>query len=339
VTARVSIPSTRLDTGNQVILLADGALAIAGMRRNPANNDLVAWVARIGQDGTTQWEQTFLDRPLTVPYAVTAMPNGDIVVAGTATQDEKTGPQGWAARISADGKTVLWNKVFGKGGDDSLQAVKPLADGGVIAVGWTSVERPAGEDRNLWVVNLDGDGKMRWEKKDLGDEADEKGKAVRVTPEGDLVVLAEASRVPAESAAPTDSPDGSTAVNKPWLLRLTADGAVRWQKRDFGGKPDESDTFEAFAPAGDGGFFIVGATESKGAGRKDAWLVRVDADGKMLWDTIFGEQFDDEFTALAAMADGGVVVGGGTAKLIESTAPKQNPQAEAKLWLMRLGYQ
>ncbi|MCW5770787.1 MAG: hypothetical protein KIT16_04065, partial [Rhodospirillaceae bacterium] len=339
VSARKSIPSARLDSGNAVFLLSDGAVALAAARRNPANGAFVAWVARLSQDGDVQWEQTFLDRKLTVPYAVTALSNGDLVVVGTATADEKTGPQGWAARISADGKTVLWNKLFGKGGDDSLQAVRALPDGGLIAVGWTSVERPAGEDRNLWVVNIDADGNMRWEKKDLGDEADEKGKAVFVAADGDILVLAESSRAPAQTNPENEATEGGVAVNKPWLLRLTGDGTVRWETRDFGGNAERSDTLDAIVPAGDGGFFIAGATESKGAGRKDAWLVRIDSGGKVLWDAIFGDRFDDEFTAVAPLLDGGVVVGGGTASLIEMAAkPQQPPQAEAKLWLMRLGY-
>jgi len=349
---RKSISSTRFESGNAVIRLADGALVMAAARRNLGNNTLVAWVARISPEGEVQWQHTFVERSLTVPYAVTALANGDIVVVGTATQDDKSGPQGWAARLSGDGKTVIWNRVFGKGPDDSLQAVAALADGGVIAVGWTSAEHNQAEDRNLWIVNLDPAGKPRWEKKDLGDEADERGKAVLVAENGDILVVAETSRAPATAAParpghPAQPVVDSGPVNKPWLIRLAPDGTVRWEQR-YAGAKDKSDSLDAIVPAGDGGFFLAGSTETKGAGRKDGWLMRIDAQGERLWEKEFGSPFDDEFTALAALADGGVLTGGGTAVKLDVLPPRTPPRgaprpdpvipAEAKLWLQRLGY-
>ncbi|HEY7607968.1 MAG TPA: protein kinase [Alphaproteobacteria bacterium] len=357
---RKSVSNARFDTGNAIVLRPEGGVAMAAARRNLGSNTIVAWVARAAEDGEVQWQHTFQEHALTIPYAMTLLANGDMIVVGSATEQGQNGPKGWAARISADGR-VLWNKLFGKGVDDSLQSAAMLPDGGIIAVGWTNVERPAGDDRNLWILNLDGDGNVRWEKKDLGDEADEKGKAVFVAEGGDIVVLAEASRAlaAAPGTAPRPAPPPGAApqraeaepVNKPWLLRLAADGALRWDKRYSGGKDDRSDSLDVIVPAGDGGFFMAGSTESKSAGRKDGWLVRIDAEGAVLWDRNYGDQFDDEFTALTALADGGVLVGGSTALKIEAPAPPsapprgprapakpESPAAEAKLWLLRLGY-
>jgi hypothetical protein len=358
---RKSVSNARFDTGNAIVLRPDGGVSMAAARRNIGTNTIVAWVARASADGEAEWQHTFQEYALTIPYALTMLANGDMVVVGSATEQGQNGPKGWAARISSDGR-VLWNKLFGKGIDDSLQGVAMLPDGGIVAVGWTNVERPAGDDRNLWIINLDGDGAVRWEKKDLGDEADEKGKAVFVAEGGDIVVLAEASRAPAAapSTAPKPAPPRPDAkpqpaeaepVNKPWLLRLAPDGAVRWDKRYSGGKDDRNDSLDIIVPAGDGGFFMAGSSESKSAGRKDGWLVRIDGDGATLWDGNYGDQFDDEFTALTALADGGVLVGGSTAVKLETPAPPpapprgsrapakpEPPAAEAKLWLLRLGY-
>ncbi len=355
---RKSIANTRFDTGNAIVLRPDGGVAMAAARRNLGTNSIVAWVARASAEGELQWQHTFQEHALTIPYALTLLANGDMVVVGSATEQGKNGLKGWAARIAADGR-VLWNKTFGKGIDESLQSVALLPDGGIIAVGWTNVERAAGDDRNLWVLNLDGEGGVRWEKKDLGDEADEKGKAVLVAEGGDIVVLAEVSRAPAapqRATAPRPAPRPGAAppaaetepVNKPWLLRLAPDGAIRWDKRYSGGKDDRNDSLDSIAPAGDGGFIMSGSTEGKGAGRKDGWLVRIDAEGAQLWDQQYGDQFDDEFTALTALPDRGVLIGGSTALKLETPPPapprggrppaKPEPPVEAKLWLLRLGY-
>jgi hypothetical protein len=71
----------------------------------------------------------------------------------------------------------------------------------------------------------------------------------------------------------------------------------------------------------------------------------------VLWDQQYGDQFDDEFTALTALPDGGVLIGGSTATKGEApaappTPPRggrpgakpEPPPAEAKLWLQRYGY-
>lgn len=353
---RKTIGNARFDTASAVVLRPDGGVALAAARKNLGSNSIVGWVARATAEGELQWQHTFQEYALTIPYALTVLANGDMIVVGSATEQGQTGTKGWAARIAADGR-VLWNKLYGKGVDDSLQSVAMLPDGGIIAVGWTNVERPAGDDRNLWILALDGEGAVRWEKKDLGDEADERGKAVLVAEGGDIVVLAEASRVPPRPAAAPPKPARPGAapaldaepVNKPWLLRLAPDGTVRWDKRLSGGKDDASDSLDALVPAGDGGFFMSGSTESKGAGRKDAWLVRVDSEGTVLWDQRYGDQFDDEFTALTALPDGGVLTGGSTALKVETPAPAparparpgakpEPPAAEAKLWLLRHGY-
>ena len=346
---RKTITNARFDTANAIVLRADGGVTLAAARKNLGTNSIVGWVARASAEGELQWQHTFQEYALTIPYALTVLANGDMIVVGSATEQGQTGTKGWAARISADGR-VLWNKLFGKGIDESLQSVAMLPDGGIIAVGWTNVERPAGDDRNLWVLALDGEGAVRWEKKDLGDEADEKGKALLVAEGGDIIVLAESSRAPPKQPGRPGAEAADTLpVNKPWLLRLAPDGTVRWEKRYSGGKDDRSDSLDAIVRAGDGGFFMSGSTESKGAGRKDAWLVRVDSEGALLWEQHYGDQFDDEFTALTALPDGGVLTGGATAVKTEAPAPatpprgqrpgaKPEPQAEAKLWLLRFGY-
>jgi serine/threonine protein kinase len=358
---RKSFSNARVESGNAVIHLGDGATVIAAARRDASNNSIVAWVVRIAPDGEqAQWEQTFGNRTLTIPYAVTALPNGDIVVVGTAAQSDK-GTQGWAARISAKGK-VVWEKLYGEPGDDNLQAVAALLDGGIIAVGSANVVRPNADDSNLWILNLDAEGNVRGQKRDLGDDADERGKAVAVAEDGDIVVLAETSRVPPKPARPAQparpgqpgrQPEVDLPpVNKPWILRLSPDlQTVRWTKPYTAGKDDKHDWLDAIASSGDGGFVLAGTTESRGAGKKDGWLLRIDGAGNQLWDKSYGEQFDDEFTAVAVLPDGGVIVGGSAQVKGEQPPPATRPPVpprpglkgdagadEAKIWLERLGY-
>jgi hypothetical protein len=62
----------------------------------------------------------------------------------------------------------------------------------------------------------------------------------------------------------------------------------------------------------DGGFVVVGSTKSFGAGERDVYLIRVDADGEMLWSKTFGGVADDEARSVRQTSDGGFIICGGT---------------------------
>jgi hypothetical protein len=65
------------------------------------------------------------------------------------------------------------------------------------------------------------------------------------------------------------------------------------------------------AAVGAGGFVIAGKTHSTGRGRSDLWLVRLDAEGDLLWERTLGGDRNDRARVIAPQIDGGVVAAGG----------------------------
>ena len=94
-----------------------------------------------------------------------------------------------------------------------------------------------------------------------------------------------------------------------YLIRIDANGDTLWT-RSYGGVQEEIG--ESISVANDGGFFLVGTTQSYGAGKKDMYVVRTDAAGDTIWTQTFGGPEDDLCFAVAATNDGGYVLGGGT---------------------------
>ncbi len=63
----------------------------------------------------------------------------------------------------------------------------------------------------------------------------------------------------------------------------------------------------------DGGYIVAGTTHSRYVGMGDIWVIKTDAQGNMVWDSIFGGREDDQGTSIQQTADGGYIIAGTTA--------------------------
>jgi len=90
------------------------------------------------------------------------------------------------------------------------------------------------------------------------------------------------------------------------VYKLDALGEITWQRAY--GTPG-TDEARALVPTSDGGFFLAGLTPDAG-GSGDAWVVRLDSAGSILWQkAIGGGEYETLWTG-SVSADGGFVVGG-----------------------------
>lgn len=214
-----------------------------------------------------------------------------------------------AAARPVSNPAILWQACVGSHADDTFHAVEPTPDGGCIAVGFMTLPpvdtRTVHGRREMLAVKYAKSGAQEWKKTFGGFENDEAC---------DLVVLADGSSLVVGS---TDSPQGDVSAyhgcNDLWAVRLDASGNTRWQKA-FGGSLE--DFGFGVIPAADGSFVIAGATSSNDGdvsgshGGSDAWLIRIDDAGNLLWQTCIGGKGDDmAFDVIRGIDDGFVAVG------------------------------
>lgn len=76
----------------------------------------------------------------------------------------------------------------------------------------------------------------------------------------------------------------------------------------FGGSAD--DWGWATAPTSDGGYVLAGSTDPTGAGVGDAYLVKIDASGRLEWERTYGGAAVDIARAVVQTPDGGFVMAG-----------------------------
>jgi hypothetical protein len=95
--------------------------------------------------------------------------------------------------------------------------------------------------------------------------------------------------------------DGGGSENPP------TPAAITWEKT-LGGTAN--DTAGQVLLTDDGGYIVVGTTSSFGAGGSDVYLVKLDAEGNVLWEKTYGAEDDEQGRSIARTTDGGYIITG-----------------------------
>ncbi|MGD8537017.1 MAG: hypothetical protein PVF66_14310, partial [Candidatus Aminicenantes bacterium] len=92
-----------------------------------------------------------------------------------------------------------------------------------------------------------------------------------------------------------------------WALKLSFTGDIEWQ-RTYGGIQSE----EAYSiqETSDGGYIVVGYTDSFGLGNEDIWVLKLTSEGDIEWQRTFGGSGVDWATSVQQTSDGGYIIGG-----------------------------
>ena len=94
-----------------------------------------------------------------------------------------------------------------------------------------------------------------------------------------------------------------------YLLKINSAGGALWSKT-YGGT--EAEYGYDIQETDDGGFVMVGSTQSYGEGNSDIYLVRVDSVGEILFSQTYGGEEDDEARSVRITSDGGFIICGTT---------------------------
>lgn len=99
---------------------------------------------------------------------------------------------------------------------------------------------------------------------------------------------------------------------------------LTWEKT-YGGSED--DWASSIIQTSDGCYIIAGETYSKGIGKSDAWILKLDNQGNLLWEKTYGGSNGDEAWIIIQTIDGGYALAGATSS---------KGAGEEDLWLIKL---
>jgi hypothetical protein len=184
-----------------------------------------------------------------------------------------------------------WEKTYGGDGNDAGDSICETLDGGFFIVGETTSKGSG--DRDIWIIKTDADGNIEWDKT-FGGEYYDRGKHGIQTLDGGFIVVGYTSSFGSGSS------DG-------WLIKTDANGNMEWEKT-YGREGIEEGV--CVQQTTDGGYIFVGQTNSYGAGQMDAWIIKTDSDGNVVWEKTFGEEFGDLGEWIEQTNDGGYIFTG-----------------------------
>jgi hypothetical protein len=306
------------DEGYGIRQTSDGGYVLAGYTEARGNRD--ALVIRLDSAGNVVWQKVLGGRYADFASDIRQTGDNGFIVVGT-TYSSNSGDVGvnhgsgdiWVIRMDPSG-TIVWQKLLGGYGDDNGYSIHQTIDGGYVLTGNTYSDNsgdvgPNHGSDDMWVVKLDSVGNIQWQKV-LGGNAHEAGYGVRQTHDGGYVAAG-------VTGSSNNGDVGASHGNGDfWVVRLDSSGNIQWQKV-LGGS--DVDNGRAIEQTSDGGYILTGYSTSGSSGDVgpnhnscDAWVVRLDSVGTVLWQRQFGGFGTEWGLDIHQTRDGGYVFTGQT---------------------------
>ena len=264
------------------------------------NLDYFLW--KMDESGRMEWQKSFGGSANDFLYSATLTKEGGFILGGSSNSpksgDKKEDGYGnmdfWLLKLSPEGKEE-WQKTLGGLGNDQLQIVRQTPDGGYIVGGSSDSSGPEDESINsvksqdsygsmdYWVIKLNADGEIEWEKTYGGTFRDEL-KDIAITGDGYLIGGNSNSGLSGNKL--TDN----TGQNDFWLIRTDEKGNEIWQK-NYGGEGDEN--LSGILATGNG-FLLAGssARAQKGQKTNNDGGTNGFGNGNLLSEEIYDEQLN-----------------------------------------------
>ncbi len=247
-----------------------------------------------------QWVKTYGGPGNEYGYAQPTSDGGYIVVGSTSSFGAAN--DAWLLKLDAVGAPE-WQRTLGGPASDAASCVQQTADGGFLVVGSTSSFGAGLSD--VWVFKLSAAGDLVWQRT-YGGSANDSAVALALTAAGEAYV-----------AANTESFSYATRARDFWVLKISSNGDIIWQ-RQYGGYT--TDFCANLEPTTDGGCIVSGTGygfEPPGPPypASNPSILKLAPNGDIQWQKRLGHDlffYNGGWQALRQTTDGGYVVTGHT---------------------------
>ncbi len=216
--------------------------------------------------------------------------------------------------------TIKWQNTIGGFANDSLVSILPTPDGGFIISGQSNSNISGAKTQNsigdydYWIVKVNSSGKVKWDKTIGGTGLDKVPYIINTLDGGFLV----------GGTSISDSTGNKTenAINQSddyWVLKLDKKGKVEWNNT-IGAIQTEK--LYGLAQDKDSSYRVTGISYTNFSQNDksmdnfgssvwgDYWLLKLDKNGTLIQDYLYGGQNADFVTSIIPVKEDGYIMGG-----------------------------
>jgi hypothetical protein len=278
------------EEGRDVKETYDGGFIVAGWTESFGSGGSDVYLVKTDANGNEQWTASYGLLYDEYASAVQQTPDSGYIIAGRFNSFGYGGYDIFVVKFDTGGNPA-WASFIG----DSLwnvgNSMLQTADGGYVIAGSTM---QSALTLNMYLVKIDSVGDAVWQTS-FGGTSWEVGDEVKQTLDGGFIVAGTALT--------------GSASSQLFLVKSDSAGNLEWSRRHGDNGWDEGHAVEVLS---DGGYLLVGESESATGDGFDVYLSRTFPDGNSFWAKRFGGSNHDYGYSAKVTLDGGYIIAGKT---------------------------
>ncbi len=278
------------DEAKDIIALKDGYLLV-GETQSFGEGNSDAYIIKVDKLGNKLFSAAYGGGNADVANAVVEIDNG-FMVTGTTSSFGNRVQSLYLLKLAKNGNK-MWQKAYYSDKDDYYAGndIIKISDTNTLIAGTEEHVKFFNSEVNMYINAINTNGKRNGIKR-YGGEDPERAHSIISVSDGYVI------------AGETDT-WGHGALDA-YVIKIDKDGNRVWHNA-YGFDEDES--ANQIIATRDGGYIIVGTTDSHYRTQKNVFVVKLAADGKREWQSFYGSKEMDEGFGIAESRDGYVIAG------------------------------
>ena len=319
---------------------SDGGYILGGNSNSGINGDKTEaclggafygdyWVVKLDSVGTIEWQNTIGGTDDDRLKSIIQTSDGGYLLGGYSESElggDKTEPSNglddfWIIKLDSIG-SIEWQNTIGGSGDDQTSSVLQNNEGNFIVAGLSESDISGDKTEGIvggtayadfWITELNDTGDLIWQKT-IGGSSTDRLKSIQQTTDGGYIMGGYST-----SGISGDKSESNHGFGDYWIIKLNFLREIEWENTIGGSDIEELGEVEQTT---DGGYILAGSSESAIGFDKtetnfgptnhadDYWIVKLDAEGTVVWDNTIGGNKSDYLHAVSETVDGGFILAG-----------------------------
>jgi len=287
------------DIGYSFALNGLGGYVLLGSERTEEDKSEEYSIINIDSKGNLIWKNSFGGTHQDIPEHIEHTSDGGYIVAGTKWDGGYGREDAYLMKLNEEG-SLIWSKYLGGSYREEAYSVKETSDNGFIVCGFTNSDTLFSFGQ-MYIIKTDSNGNELWHSYVGGPGKDYAFDIIEAS-DGSFVVTGVYAGFHRYSTFEFTETHSDMLVAK-----LDANGNELWANT-YGGTDNE------FAyqvqEAHDGGFYVIGSTQSAGNGSFDMNLIKLDINGVGQWSKTYGNASFEYGKSIDLSDDGYIYITG-----------------------------